>query len=117
MPHGCADGVFLRWHDFFLIGFFSDNRARRFFDFLFYVPDCTFKDYSRMVQSKKRRSVTKSKSESGKQHDEQSSIARAAWIDDPAVQRQLTKEENFNEVEDYAIFLLDPVGKILSWNK
>lgn len=70
-----------------------------------------------MVQSKKRRSVTKSKSESGKQHDEQPSIARAAWIDDPAVQRQLTKEENFNEVEDYAIFLLDPVGKILSWNK
>lgn len=70
-----------------------------------------------MVQSRKRKSAVKKKRTSDSKTEQPSTAItkQHTTIDVPEVED--TFERVIGEVADYAIFLLDPDGNVLSWNK
>ena len=69
-----------------------------------------------MVQSRKRKSAGSDSPEKEEEKDKASVETPRDIANDANIEDKQTLASVF-EVEDYAIILLDPSGKILSWNR
>ena len=70
-----------------------------------------------MVQSRKRKSATKKKTTSDSKTEQPSNAITKQHTTVDGPEDEDTFKRVIGEVADYAIFLLDPDGNILSWNK